>query len=79
MSWEITRRGIRNLEVRLDAALNQYSRIAANIAGAGQSNGAWPGKATEEGRRNGVKNEGEDHIQMEQEIERMLAEVSLRS
>lgn len=61
--------------MRLDAALNQYSRLASNIAGTGQSNGSWPGQAVEEGRRDGVKNDEEDHIQMEQEIERLLAEV----
>lgn len=73
MSWDVTRRQIRSLETRLDAALNQYSRLAADIARAGPSSSsgtAWPGLEVEEGRK-GVQ---EDE-QLEDGIERSLAEV----
>lgn len=69
MSWDGTRRQVRSLETKLDAALNQYSRLAANIAGAAS---AWPGTDVEEGRK-AVKDE---NVGLEQEIEAALTEVS---
>ena len=70
MSWDVTRRQVRSLEAKLDAALNHYSRLAVNIAGGQQ---AWPGSEVEEAH-DSTKTE---NIALEEEIETALGEVSL--
>jgi hypothetical protein len=68
MSWDAARRQVRNLETKLDAALNQYSRLAVNISGGQQ---AWPGGEVEEGRET-------ENVALEGEIETALSEVCAR-
>lgn len=81
MSWDVTRRQVRNLETRLDASLNQYSRLAVNITRADQGASAWPGTDVEEGRKGMSSSGREDAMEKEnailgEEIERLLSEVS---
>jgi hypothetical protein len=77
MSWDVTRRQVRSLETKLDAALNQYSRLAVNITGGHQGASAWPGTEVEEGRKTmGDDSAAKENIVLEQEIEQALSEVS---
>ena len=80
MSWDATRRNVRSVEARLDSSLNQYSRLAVTISRSEQGAAAWPGSDVEEGRKGPGKG-GEDALvqenaALEEEIKRMLSEVS---
>lgn len=70
MSWDSTRRQVRSLEAKLDAALNRYSRLAVDISGGQQ---AWPG--SEAGEAHAYTNS--EIVAIEEEIETALGEVSL--
>lgn len=78
MSWDVTRRQVRSIETKLDAALNQYSRLAVKIAGGHQGASAWPGTEVEEGRKVVGDNDlaAKENVVLEQEIEQALSEVS---
>lgn len=73
MSWDVARKQVRNLETRLDAALNRYSRVAGDLSKVSSSSN-WPSQSDDEGRKLPVDvDEGQ---KLETELEQMLTEVS---
>lgn len=66
--WDDQRRQARAAEARVDTALNEYSRLATELSRGSTS--AWPGKDVEDPS-------GQDNHRLEQEIEKLLNDVSL--
>lgn len=75
MSWDTARKQVRSLETRLDASLNQYSRVAGDITRSGSTSGrpAWPSQRGDEDRKGSNVEDGDS---LEREIEQMLTDVS---
>jgi hypothetical protein len=76
MSWDVTRRQVRNLEAKLDSSLNHYSRLTVSITRADQGASSWPGSDVGRRRQGGDEALIEENVALEEEIETMMGEVS---